>query len=87
MRTGYLFASILASGDIVQVSAPFFAENFDPGTVTSAKVVEYDAVNNGMIAKTIPTVDYAGIQFEIIKNFNFVVGSDSVPGWLLMRVN
>lgn len=74
-------------GDIVQVSAPFFAENFDPGTVTGAKVVEYDAANNGMTAKTTPTVDYAGIKFKIIKNFNFVVGSDSVPGWLLMRVN
>lgn len=74
-------------GDIVQVSAPFFVANFDPGTVTGATVVEYDATNNGMVAKTAATKSYEGIQFKIIKSFPFVVGSESVPGWLLERVN
>ena len=74
-------------GDIVQLSAPFFVANFDPGTVTGATVVEYDAVNNGMVAKVAATESYEGIQFKIIKSFPFVVGSESVPGWLLERVN
>lgn len=74
-------------GDIVQLSAPFFVANFDPGTVKDATVVEYDANNNGMVAKTAATKSYEGIQFKIIKSFPFVVGSESVPGWLLERVN
>lgn len=73
-------------GDIVQVSAPFFAANFDPGTVTSATVVEYDATNTGMTAKVSATADYAGIQFQILKSQPIPVGHDSVPAWLLRRV-
>lgn len=74
-------------GDIVQVSAPFFAENFDPTKVTGATVVEYDATNSGFTAKTAATADYAGIQFSIIKTFPLNIGTESVPAWLLMRIN
>lgn len=74
-------------GDIVQLSAPFFVANFDPGTVSGATVVEYDAVKKGMVAKVDAANSYEGIQFKIIKSFPFVVGSESVPGWLLERVN
>lgn len=74
-------------GDIVQVSAPFFAEGFDPGTITGATVVEYDAGNTGMTAKTAGTASFEGIQFEIIKNFPLNIGQEAVPAWLLMRIN
>lgn len=74
-------------GDIVQVSAPFFAANFDPGTVTNATVVEYDATNSGFTAKTVATASYEGIQFSILKTFPLNIGQERVPAWLLMRIN
>lgn len=73
-------------GDLVQVSAPFFAEGQDPATIgDTAKYVEYTA-STGWKAVATATADYKGLRFSIAKSMPFAVGSESVPAWILERV-
>lgn len=73
-------------GDSVQISAPFFAEGQDPATIgDTAKYVEFTA-GTGWKAVATATTDYKGLQFKIVKSMPFAVGSESVPAWILERV-
>ena len=72
-------------GDMVQLSAPFFANEKDPATVNTATVVEFTA-GTGWQAVAQATSAYEGLRFAIRRDMPLAIGTDSEPAWLLERV-
>lgn len=67
--------------DIFQASEDWFAEGFDPATVSGATYAEIQA--DGTIkAVASATTGFAGFQCQILKSEPIAIGGELVPAWL-----
>lgn len=67
--------------DIFQASKDWFAEGFDPETVTGAAYAEIQA-DSSIKASASATTGFAGFQCQILKREDIVIGGELVPAWL-----
>ena len=67
--------------DIFQASKDWFAENFDPATVTGAAYCEIQA-DGSVKSVASATTGFAGFQCQILKREDIVIGGELVPAWL-----
>lgn len=77
--------------DMIQVTTPFFAENFDPDTITGATYVEISSTGK-MESVTTPTNDFDFLQFKIVRKepliiANGAIGPEGVDAWVLECTN
>lgn len=81
----------VAGVDLIQVTKEFFAEDYDPDTITSATYVEIQA-DGSFKAVASPTNDFAGLQFKIFAKepiiiANGAIGGEAVDAWILECTN
>lgn len=81
----------VAGVDLIQITKDFFAEGFDPDTVSGAKYVEIQS-NGTFKAVASATSNFAGLQFKIFAKkpiiiANGVIGGESVDAWILECTN
>lgn len=81
----------VAGVDLIQVTKDFFADGYDPGTVTGATYVEIQS-NGSFKAVTSATSEFAGLQFKIFAKepiiiANGAIGGEAVDAWILECTN
>ena len=77
----------VAGVDLIQVTKDFFAEGYDPDTVTGATYVEIQS-NGTFKAVVSPTSEFAGLQFKIFAKQPIIIANGSIAGegvdaWIL----
>lgn len=77
--------------DLIQVTADFFKENYDPGTVTGATYVEIQA-DGSFKAVVSPTSEFGGLQFKIFAKEPMIIANGAIAGeavdaWILECTN
>lgn len=72
----------VAGVDLIQVTAPFFADGFSPADIAGATYVEMD-IDGTMKAVVTPTPNFEFLQFKIIDDRPIVIGFERVPAWTL----
>lgn len=77
--------------DLIQVTADFFKEGYDPGTVTGATYVEIQA-DGSFKAVVSPTSEFGGLQFKIFAKepviiANGAIAGEAVDAWILECTN
>jgi hypothetical protein len=81
----------VAGVDLIQVTKDFFAENYDPDTITGATYVEIQS-NGSFRAVASPTSSFGGLQFKIFAKepiiiANGAIGGEAVDAWILECTN
>lgn len=81
----------VAGVDLIQVTKDFFAENYDPDTITGATYVEIQS-DGSFRAVATATDDFAGLQFKIFAKEPIVIasgaiGGEAVDAWILECTN
>ena len=81
----------VAGVDLIQVTKDFFAENYDPDTITGATYVEIQA-DGSLKADASPTSSFGGLQFKIFAKepiiiANGTIGGEAVDAWILECTN
>ena len=69
----------------------FFAENYDPDTITGATYVEIQS-NGSFKAVVSPTSSFGGLQFKIFAKepiiiANGAIGGEAIDAWILECTN
>lgn len=77
--------------DLIQVTADFFKEGYDPGTVTGATYVEIQA-DGSFKAVVSPTSEFGGLQFKIFAKEPMIIANGAIAGeavdaWILECTN
>lgn len=77
--------------DLIQVTADFFKEGYDPGTVTGATYVEIQA-DGSFKAVVSPTSNFGGLQFKIFAKEPMIIANGAIAGeavdaWILECTN
>lgn len=77
--------------DLIQVTADFFKEGYDPGTVTGATYVEIQA-DGSFKAVVSPTSEFSGLQFKIFAKEPMIIANGAIAGeavdaWILECTN
>jgi hypothetical protein len=81
----------VAGVDLIQVTKDFFADGYDPGTVSGATYVEIQA-DGSFKAVASPTSSFGGLQFKIFAKepiiiANGAIGGEAVDAWILECTN
>ena len=81
----------VAGVDLIQVTKDFFAEGYDPDTVTGATYVEIQS-NGSFKAVVSATSEFGGLQFKIFAKepiiiANGAIGGEAVDAWILECTN
>lgn len=81
----------VAGVDLIQVTKDFFAENYDPDTISGATYVEIQA-DGSFKAVVSPTSSFGGLQFKIFAKepiiiANGAIGGEAVDAWILECTN
>ena len=81
----------VAGVDLIQVTKDFFAENYDPDTITGATYVEIQA-DGSFKAVASPTSSFGGLQFKIFAKEPIIIGNGTIGGeavdaWILECTN
>ena len=81
----------VAGVDLIQVTAEFFADGYDPGSVSGATYVEIQA-DGSFKAVASATSNFAGLQFKIFAKepiiiANGAIGGEAVDAWILECTN
>lgn len=81
----------VAGVDLIQVTKDFFAEGYDPDTVTGATYVEIQS-NGTFKAVVSPTSSFGGLQFKIFSKQPIIIANGSIAGegvdaWILECTN
>jgi len=81
----------VAGVDLIQVTKDFFAEGYDPDTVTGATYVEIQS-NGSFRAVVSPTSSFGGLQFKIFAKepiiiANGAIGGEAIDAWILECTN
>ena len=81
----------VAGVDLIQVTKDFFAEGYDPDTVTGATYVEIQS-NGSFKAVVSATSEFGGLQFKIFAKEPIIIGNGTIGGeavdaWILECTN
>ena len=81
----------VAGVDLIQVTKDFFAEGYDPDTVSNAKYVEIQA-DGTFKAVASATANFAGLQFKIFSKQPIIIANGQIAGegvdaWILECTN